>query len=553
MKQVSSILLFIFAWSALFAQLSVSNRGALISIKYGGFISVHGDYQSTQNGLVDNTDSIFLYGDWINDGGNTGFNPSVGGTVILFDAEQHISGTDVTHFGRLDLRGTDVKYGDLDVVVDETLLLNDREFSLDTNTVTVTNPALTAVTNIGDGYVSSLNNGGLARVTNSTGEYWYPVGSNVGTFRYRPMMITPSQANAWVYKVRMANVNPTFEGFDTQVRQPTICVVNENYYHRVFSQGTGSGNPASLRFYYDDIADGAFENILHWQNIPQWEDVGTVSNIIGTPFSTLEVTDWDDFSTPAFALGNVSEPFDILGLDEFCLGDTISFTVLEEFLGYQFYNGEQLLQDSILNTYTASNLLSGDSIWAIGIDSTCIAYGSGPVLTAFPVPVPDAGEDTTVYFGADVLLVGNGGVDYEWSPDSVLACGFCQATLANVFEDTEFLLTVGNEYGCRAVDTVWIYTSAEIDPREVLNIPNAITPNGDGVNDNWNIRNLHLYPNNEIIILNRWGGEMYRQGPYNRNWDGTFNGTPSPAGTYYYLIKLNNIGQVLSGPLTVIR
>jgi gliding motility-associated-like protein len=134
-----------------------------------------------------------------------------------------------------------------------------------------------------------------------------------------------------------------------------------------------------------------------------------------------------------------------------------------------------------------------------------------------------------------------------------VACVYCQNTLANVFEDTEFFLTVGNEYGCKAVDTVWIYTSAEIDPREVLNIPNAITPNGDGVNDSWNIRNLNLYPNNEIIILNRWGSEMYRQGPYTRNWNGTYNGTDSPAGAYYYLIKLNNIGEVLTGPLTVIR
>lgn len=553
MKQFPLFILSLLVSANMFAQLSVSNRGALISIKQGGFISVHGDYQSTENGLVDNTDSIFLYGDWINEAGNTGFNPNAGGTVILNDDAQHIKGADVTHFGRLDLRGTDVKYGDLDVVVDEELLLNDHEFSLDTNTVTVTNPALTAVTNIGDGYVSSLNNGGLARHTNAMGEYWFPVGSNVGTFRYRPIMVTPSLASAWVYKVRMANVDPTLEGFDTEVRQPTICVVNENYYHRIFSNGTGSGNPASLRFYYDDLADGAFENILHWQNLPQWEDVGTVSNIIGSPFSTLEVTNWADFGTPAFALGNVSKPFEVLGLDEFCLGDTVSFTILEDFYGYQFYNGNQLLQDSTLNTYTIDNLVSGDSIWAIGIDSTCIAYGSGPVLTAFPVPVPDAGRDTTVYFGADVTLLGNGGLDYEWYPDTVVACVYCQNTLANVYQDTKFFLTVGNEYGCKSIDTVWIYTSAEIDPREVLHIPNAITPNGDGVNDNWNIRNLSLYPDNEIIILNRWGSTMYSQGPYTRNWDGTFNGTPSPAGTYYYLIKLNNIGQVLTGPLTVIR
>lgn len=552
MKHYLLIFCTILACNSAFGQLSVSNWGGLISIKDGAFISVHGDYVSSHAGLVDNTDSIFLYGNWVNNAGNTGFNPNAGGTVILDAAAQRIQGTDVTHFGRLDLRGNDTKYGDLDVVVDEELLLNDKEFSLDTHTVTVTNPALTSVSNNGDGFVSSLADGGLARNTNSTGEYWFPVGSSVGTARYRPVMVTPTQANAFAYKVRMANVNPTTEGYDTEVCQPTICVVNELYYHRIFSQGTGS-NPAALRFYFDDVADGAFENIVHWQNLPQWEDVGPVSYIIGAPFSTLEVNDWGDFSEPAFALGNVSKPFEVFGTNEFCFGDTITFNIYENFIGYQFYNGTSLVQDSNLSSYTVNNLLNGDSIWAIGIDSTCIAYGSGALLTAWPVPSPDAGLDTTVYFGADVTLEASGGLDYEWSPDTVLSCIYCQNPLANVFEDTKFFVVATNEYGCKALDTVWIYTSAEIDPREVLFIPNAITPNGDGANDNWNIRNLHLYPNNEIIILNRWGSEMYRQAPYTRNWDGTFNGKESPAGTYYYLIKLNNIGEVLSGPLTVIR
>ncbi|CAN5333419.1 hypothetical protein BH09BAC1_BH09BAC1_08070 [soil metagenome] len=551
MKKFLLIFCSILACCSAFAQLSVSNKGALISIKDGAFISVHGDYKSTDAGLVDNTDSIFLYGNWINDAGNTGFNPNAGGTVILNDGAQHIQGNNITHFGRLDLRGTDTKYGDLDVVVDVALLLNNKEFSLDTHTVTVTNTDPAAVTNVGDGFVSSLYDGGLSRKTNSTAEYWFPVGSSLGTARYRPIMATPQQASPWQYKVRMANVDPTLEGYDTEVRQPTICVVNEQYYHRIFSQGSGS-NPASLRFYYD-VADGAFQNIVHWQNQPQWEDVGTVSYIVGSPFNTLEVANWADFTLPAFALGNVSKPFIVHGTNEFCSGDTISFTIDENFNGYQFYNGTDLVQNGTDNIYIVNTLQSGDSIWAIGVDSTCIAYGSGALLTAWPLPSPDAGRDTTVYYGADVTLLGSGGLQYEWNPDSVISCVYCQSPLANVFEDTKFFLTTTNEYGCKAMDTVWIRTSGEIDPREVLFIPNAITPNGDGTNDNWNIRNLHLYPDNEIIILNRWGSEMYRQGPYSRNWDGTFKGTESPAGTYYYLIKLNNIGEVLTGPLTVIR
>jgi len=72
-------------------------------------------------------------------------------------------------------------------------------------------------------------------------------------------------------------------------------------------------------------------------------------------------------------------------------------------------------------------------------------------------------------------------------------------------------------------------------------IPQAITPNGDGYNDTFVIQGIENYPNNELIIFNRWGAEVYRATNYQNDWNGkslsnyNVGGEDLPIGTYYYL------------------
>jgi gliding motility-associated-like protein len=65
-------------------------------------------------------------------------------------------------------------------------------------------------------------------------------------------------------------------------------------------------------------------------------------------------------------------------------------------------------------------------------------------------------------------------------------------------------------------------------------IPNAITPNNDGINDRFVIPDLYKYPGSSLSVFNRWGNEVYHSGNYNNNWDGT----GLSGGTYYYVLKL---------------
>jgi gliding motility-associated-like protein len=106
---------------------------------------------------------------------------------------------------------------------------------------------------------------------------------------------------------------------------------------------------------------------------------------------------------------------------------------------------------------------------------------------------------------------------------------------------------VRNEIGCpdTAVRTI------KIDG-ELPEIPNAISPNGDGKNDVWKLRFLEIYPEAVVVIRDRWGKEVFRSQGYSEPWDGKMNGEPLPEGTYYYVIELPE-REDLTGPVLLIR
>ncbi|MFD2163545.1 gliding motility-associated C-terminal domain-containing protein [Paradesertivirga mongoliensis] len=85
-----------------------------------------------------------------------------------------------------------------------------------------------------------------------------------------------------------------------------------------------------------------------------------------------------------------------------------------------------------------------------------------------------------------------------------------------------------------------------------LTIPNVFTPNGDGVNDRFEIKNLEFYKENEISIINRWGNSVYEKKDYQNLWDGT----GLDEGTYFFVLKVKNATgtwQAYKGYITLLR
>jgi gliding motility-associated-like protein len=91
-----------------------------------------------------------------------------------------------------------------------------------------------------------------------------------------------------------------------------------------------------------------------------------------------------------------------------------------------------------------------------------------------------------------------------------------------------------NDIGCE--DTA-VRQFMMVIPDKVLVIPNVFSPNGDGVNDNWDIAGLRGVTICTVEIFNRWGQQVYNSHGYSVPWDGTWKGKPLPIGTFYYVIK----------------
>ena len=98
----------------------------------------------------------------------------------------------------------------------------------------------------------------------------------------------------------------------------------------------------------------------------------------------------------------------------------------------------------------------------------------------------------------------------------------------------------------RVILTPWAYACSEQRISNAtllfyneLFIPNAFSPNGDGINDFWEILGLQNYPGNKLEVFNRLGIKLYETDNYQNDWYGTYNGEKLPDGTYFYQLNLS--------------
>ncbi|MEI8114072.1 MAG: Ig-like domain-containing protein, partial [Bacteroidia bacterium] len=161
-----------------------------------------------------------------------------------------------------------------------------------------------------------------------------------------------------------------------------------------------------------------------------------------------------------------------------------------------------------------------------------------------------AGESDTILINTKAILSASvypqtGNYTYSWSPAELVQNSTSNQTeTTDLSSNVRFVLTATNvQTGCQVKDSVLIVIENNID--NLLNIRNGITPNGDGDNDIWWIDGIEKFPDNEIMIFNRWGDKIIEFRNYDNNkvaWDGKNKlGNLVTDGTYYYMIKINGI------------
>lgn len=163
----------------------------------------------------------------------------------------------------------------------------------------------------------------------------------------------------------------------------------------------------------------------------------------------------------------------------------------------------------------------------------------------------DAGSNRSIIEGQPITLNGKVSGDhirYFWTPSDYLDDPSKLNPTARPPEDITYTLNVWSEEGCPGSSS-----NVSIKVFKKLDIPNTITPNGDGINDVWNIGALEAYPDAEIKIVNRYGEGVFSSKPNHMAWDGRYKGVNVPVGTYYYMINLHNGQKTLTGSITILR
>ena len=183
----------------------------------------------------------------------------------------------------------------------------------------------------------------------------------------------------------------------------------------------------------------------------------------------------------------------------------------------------------------------------------CVAYDTVQVTYSGFVRA-DAGPDREITKGDEIEIGGNPtsllGDSTFWSPSTGILTSTAESNpLVSPSENTTYEVLVRDPFGCFAIDSVLV----TVNP---LEINDGFSPNGDGVNDGWQLPIVEDYPNILVDIYNRWGQLVFSSVGYTIPWDGRYKGKDLPVGTYYYVIDLNDNtveDRFLTGPITIMR
>lgn len=313
---------------------------------------------------------------------------------------------------------------------------------------------------------------------------------------------------------------------------------------------------ANIGYKSEEFCEGRnvyFNNISHGNDINTW-DLGNGNT--STDFDPIEIYSAGDYTIKlniANTFGCVDSTSEVItvstiptisvGLDTtVCIGDSARLSA----------SGGHIIEwkpkQGVGNIYNYTTMASPqESVeYTPVVEDTithCKSVQGSVIQTVNIIEVPD------IVFGViipDTIIVGdvivididsNSNFNYLWSPDQYISCTNCANPVLQPISNgnNPYNLMISDIFDCSSSDTtINIYVREEY----TFGVPEAFTPNGDGVNDivkvdGWGIKEL-----NEFSIFNRWGKKVFSTASIDEGWDGTFDGKEQSVDTYTFYIKI---------------
>jgi len=160
-------------------------------------------------------------------------------------------------------------------------------------------------------------------------------------------------------------------------------------------------------------------------------------------------------------------------------------------------------------------------------------------------PKLDLQKEVCVFRGvaSEIGMESSPNVSYNWSPSEGLSDPSSSMPIVTTARDLSYTLAATDANGCKVTETIHVKICSKIL------IPDAFSPNQDGINEIWELRGINYYPDAEVNIFNRWGNLIFHSKGYGEPFDGASHNS----GVYYYKIKLDDVLPLQTGTLTLIR
>ena len=222
---------------------------------------------------------------------------------------------------------------------------------------------------------------------------------------------------------------------------------------------------------------------------------------------------------------------------------------------YNWTPGDLLNDPGIQNPVTVN--LSTGMYFTVHVSDTlgCSKSKADSVfIKVYPKVVADAGpSDTLTFLSQPLQLQASGGDHFLWAPSSGLSNPLIANPLARINEDKTYTVIVTDAIGCSGVDSIKIKLY-KVDAG--IYVPNAFTPNNDGINDVFRPILLGVKYLNFFEVYNRFGQLVFSFSKIHKEWDGTFNGKPLNAGVYVWVaegVDFRDHKMIRKGSVNLIR
>lgn len=297
----------------------------------------------------------------------------------------------------------------------------------------------------------------------------------------------------------------------------------------------------------------------------QWNTSDTLAQLmtLGSGLYSLTVSDAAGCTTTGVITLNEPAALDceVLFTDPGCEGSNSGMIHIVSTQGgaapYQYaISGGQPGPSSIFDSLS-------EGVYTISItDANGCSIDTTGLLTESVIPIIEAGDDIDIDLGYSAMLSGMvspSDAMIEWIPAGNLSCVFCLDPVAMPVSTTVYILQATSSDGCVTSDSLTVRVHRS---ENAVYIPNAFSPNGDGINDIFTVfGNRSVKQVEKLSVFSRWGELVFEQSGFQANdpvtgWDGTFRGKPFTPAVFTWIAEIRFLDdQVIrySGDLTLIR